>query len=455
MTILLCPLLLSASTMAQVKRGAPNIVLITIDTLRADRLGCYGSKSVATPAMDSLARDGVVFERAFSQVPLTFPSHAAILTGTYPAHNGVQDFTSPPLSPEFRTLAESLRANGYATGAVVSSFVLDRSWGMARGFDFYDDAFPGTSFFEKGPALVERRAKESVDHAMAWLRRTRRRPFFLWLHLYDPHSPYVPPEPYRSRFPATLEGAYDGEIAATDAQVGRLIDFLTSSRRLANTVIVVVGDHGESLGEHGEQQHGFFVYDASVRIPLIVAGPRVPTRAVPDQVRIVDVMPTILELAGVGAPSAVQGVSRPENVRMMNLLDIHVEVLTPAQMKEFDRIAMVDVQHVRVDAYVRVTSRELGGHEPVRRGAQPEPLGQKQELLAIGPGVRGDAAQRPLLEQVVVVAQGRDVRQVDAGHRQRATTVQRVERDRHEVTHRGEQDSGVQLLRRGIGRPTD
>src|SRR5713101_8478731 len=189
-------------------RVAPNVVLITIDTLRPDRLGCYGSKNSATPVIDSLAHDGIVFEHAFSQVPLTFPSHVAFLTGTYPSRNGVQDFISPPLGPEFRTLAQSLSSNGYATGAVISSFVLDRSWGVARGFDFYDDAFPGTSFFEKDPALVARPAKESVDRALAWLARTRRRPFFLWLHLYDPHSPYQPPEPFRTQYRGR---PYDGE----------------------------------------------------------------------------------------------------------------------------------------------------------------------------------------------------------------------------------------------------
>jgi arylsulfatase A-like enzyme/Tfp pilus assembly protein PilF len=297
--MLLCALLLSASGRAQSRGGAPNILLITVDTLRADRLGCYGSQSVATPAMDGLARDGVVFERALSQVPLTFPSHAAILTGTYPAYNGVQDFTSPPLGPEFRTVAESLRANGYATGAVVSSFVLDRSWGMARGFDFYDDAFPGTSFFEKDPALVERPAKESVDHALAWLERTRRRPFFLWLHLYDPHSPYRPPEPFRAQYQGRL---YDGEVAYADHELGRLLAWLKGRGLYAGTLIVLVSDHGESLGEHGEREHGFFIYNSTTHVPLIVkpaAGSRMRSGRRADPVETIAVAPTLLEMAGV------------------------------------------------------------------------------------------------------------------------------------------------------------
>jgi choline-sulfatase len=288
----------------------PSVLLVSIDTLRADHVGSYGYRAAATPVIDALAARGLRFEQAETVTPLTLPAHASLLSGTFPAFHGVRDNGSFYVGDEVTTLAEVLKEHGYRTGGFVGAYVLDHRWGIAQGFDHYYDDFD-LSRFEMAAGLdaAQRPGSEVVDHALAWLAGEGDQPFFAWVHLYDPHSPYVPPEPYRSRFPATLEGAYDGEIAATDAQVGRLVDFLTSSRRLENTVIVVVGDHGESLGEHGEQQHGFFVYDASVRIPLIVAGPRVPTRAVPDQVRIVDVMPTILELAGVGAPSAVQGVS--------------------------------------------------------------------------------------------------------------------------------------------------
>ncbi len=300
--MLACALLVSASGVAQSRGGAPNILLITVDTLRADRLGCYGSKTVATPAMDGLARDGVLFERALAQVPLTFPSHASIFTGTYPSYTGVQDFTSPPLGPGFRTLAQSLKANGYATGAVVSSFVLDRSWGVARGFDFYDDAFSGKSFLEKDLALVERPARDSVDHAIAWLARTRRRPFFLWLHLYDPHSPYRPPEPFRSQYKGR---PYDGEVAYTDAQVGRLLQWLKARRLYAGTLIVLVSDHGESLGEHGEQEHGFFIYRSTTHVPLILkppAGSPVRPGRHAGPVEAVSLAPTLLEMAGLRDP---------------------------------------------------------------------------------------------------------------------------------------------------------
>jgi arylsulfatase A-like enzyme/predicted Zn-dependent protease len=290
--------------------GRPSVLLVSIDTLRADHVGSYGYAAAATPVIDALAARGLRFEQAETVTPLTLPAHTSLLSGTFPAFHGVRDNGSFYVGDEVTTLAEVLKAHGYRTGGFVGAYVLDHRWGIAQGFDHYYDDFDLSRFeMAAGIDAAQRPGREVVDHALAWLAGQGDQPFFAWVHLYDPHSPYVPPEPYRSRFPATLVGAYDGEIAATDAQVGRLVDFLTSSGRLANTVIVVVGDHGESLGEHGEQQHGFFVYDASVHIPLIVAGPRVPTRVVPDQVRIVDVMPSILELVGVEAPPAVQGVS--------------------------------------------------------------------------------------------------------------------------------------------------
>src|SRR5207249_9929532 len=178
-----------ATTPAPSRKTPTNVILITIDTVRADHVGCYGAKDVRTPTLDALACDGIVFERAISQVPLTWPSHAVILTGTYPFQNGVQDFTGQPLDPKFVSVSQIFKQQGYATAAVVSSFVLDRSWGLARGFDFYDDAFSPEAFVKRDLALVDRRANESVDHALAWLRKNPRRPFFFWLHLYDPHSP--------------------------------------------------------------------------------------------------------------------------------------------------------------------------------------------------------------------------------------------------------------------------
>jgi len=284
------------------KTRRPNVLLITVDTLRADHVGCYGYKRIQTPALDSLAADGILYEDAFAQVPLTWPSHTAIMTGTYPFRNGVQDFTGQPLRPEFRTIAQALAANGYATGAVVSSFVLDRSWGLNRGFQFYDDAFAAPQFEQRDLGLVQRSAGESVDHALAWLKKTSAgsRPFFLWLHLYDPHSPYHPPEPYLSQYNGR---PYDGEIAYADSQLARMFAWLRANHLYERTLIIFVSDHGESLGEHGENEHGFFVYAATTRVPLILklpgekpmsSGSREP--AVQETI---DIAPSILALTGV------------------------------------------------------------------------------------------------------------------------------------------------------------
>jgi choline-sulfatase len=289
----------------------PNVVLITIDTLRADHVGCYGAQSVKTPTLDGLAHDGIVFERAISQVPLTWPSHAVILTGTYPFQNGVQDFTGQPLAPQFRSVAQAFKRAGYSTAAVVSAFVLDRSWGLNRGFDFYDDAFPAETFQKKDIGLVDRRAQESVAHAIAWLKKTPRRPFFLWLHLYDPHNPYDPPEPYRSDYKAH---PYDGEIAYADHELGALIAWLKQNKLYDSSVIVATSDHGESLGEHGEDEHGFFVYNATVHVPLIVKPPASkgiqPGRR-REPVETSAIAASLLQLAGVKDPIEKQLQAKP------------------------------------------------------------------------------------------------------------------------------------------------
>jgi arylsulfatase A-like enzyme/Tfp pilus assembly protein PilF len=280
----------------------PNIVLVTIDTVRADHVGCYGGKAVSTPILDSLARDGIVFERAIAQVPLTYPSHTVIMTGLYPFQNGAQEFTSLPLAPKYRTIAQALQEHGYSTGAVVSSFALDHSWGLARGFDFYDDAFSPENRQGQNPGSAERRAENSVTHALAWLQRTPKRPFFLWLHLYDPHSPYNPPEPFRTRFASHL---YDGEIAYADQQLGRLIRWLKLARVYDSSLVIVMSDHGESLGDHGEKEHGFFIYNATVHVPLILKPPLrsdiTPGRN-PQTVETTSIPSTMVRFAGFNDP---------------------------------------------------------------------------------------------------------------------------------------------------------
>jgi arylsulfatase A-like enzyme/predicted Zn-dependent protease len=293
-------------------RGArpPDLLVVTLDTLRADRVGAYGYAPARTPHLDALAARGLRFAQATTVTPLTLPAHSSLFTGTFPPFHGVRDNGGFYLGEEQSTLAEVLRARGYRTGGFVSAFVLDARWGIAQGFDRYFDDFD-LSKFENAPGMdaIQRPGTETVDEALRWLAEDGERPFFAWVHLYDPHAPYAPAPEFAALYPATPSGAYDAEIAATDAQLGRLLDALAAQGRLDRTVVAVLADHGEMLGEHREVTHGFFVYDAAVRIPLVVAGPRVPTAAVAHQVRIVDVMPTLLELLGTPAPPAVQGAS--------------------------------------------------------------------------------------------------------------------------------------------------
>jgi choline-sulfatase len=288
----------------------PNLLVITLDTLRADRLGSYGYAAARTPRLDALAARGLRFAQATTVTPLTLPAHSSLFTGTFPPFHGVRDNGGFYLGAEQVTLAETLRERGYRTGGFVSAFVLDSRWGIDQGFDRYFDDFDLAKFENMaGMDAIQRPGGETVDETLRWLGEDKARPFFAWVHLYDPHAPYRPPEAFAAAFPASASGAYDGEIAATDFQVGRLLDTLAADGRLENTVVAVLADHGEMLGEHGEVTHGFFIYDASVRIPLIVTGPGVPTAVVADQVRIVDVMPTVLELLGIPGPAAMQGVS--------------------------------------------------------------------------------------------------------------------------------------------------
>ena len=299
------------SWIARARRDARlNILIVTIDTLRADHVGSYGYAAAQTPALDALAARGVRFAQAATSAPLTLPAHASLMTGTFPGAHRVRDNGGFYLGEEQETLAEVVRARGYRTGGFVAAFVLDRRWGIAQGFErFFDDFDLGKYRMDVGLDAVQRPGSEVAAKAIEWLDQDRTRPFFAWVHLYEPHAPYDPPASIRERFPPTMIGAYDAEIATADLQLRRLLDHLAGDGRLDRTVVVVLGDHGESLGEHGEEQHGFFVYDATVRIPLILAGPTLPSRIVTDQVRIVDVMPTVLEMLGIDVPKAVQGSS--------------------------------------------------------------------------------------------------------------------------------------------------
>ena len=289
-------------------QSGQNVLLITIDTLRADRLGCYGYSRGATPNIDRLASEGVLFEEVIAQVPVTLPSHVSLLTSTFPPVNGVRDNTYFRLAPEALTLAEILHLAGYQTGAFVGAYVLDASFGLGQGFDVYDARMKARDEDASG-TFSERRANEVVDAFGRWLAEADKgKPFFAWVHLFDPHTPYTPPSPFRERYASS---PYDGEIAYVDEQIGVLLKELEARGLADNTLIVFTADHGESLGEHGERTHGFFVYDATLKVPLILSGKQsLPTdKSISSQVRLVDVMPTILDLVDVSVPDTAQGVS--------------------------------------------------------------------------------------------------------------------------------------------------
>ncbi|MGB6631341.1 MAG: sulfatase-like hydrolase/transferase, partial [Terriglobales bacterium] len=286
-------------------KPALNVVLITIDTLRADHVGCYGYKQIKTPNIDGLAADGARFERAFTVVPVTLPSHTSMLTGTYPMFSGMHDFSANKLSPLQPTLASVLKQAGYQTGAVVAAAVLDSRFGLNQGFDFYYDHFDFSRLDEANLDEMERPGNVVADVALDWLAKNSQKKFFFWMHLYDPHFPYHLSEPYSSEYASQ---PYDGEIAFADKQVGRLLQFLKDKGIYQNTVIVLCGDHGESLGEHGEKTHGFFIYNATMHVPLIIRLPEnTSAHTVADPVSLVDLMPTVLSAVGLGIPSQVQG----------------------------------------------------------------------------------------------------------------------------------------------------
>jgi len=252
------------------RRDGPNVLLVTIDTLRADRVGAYGARDVATPTLDALAARGVLFERAMAAVPLTLPSHASLLTGQYPATHGVRHNAVFVLGAEAETVAERFADAGYATGAVVGAAVLDAEFGLRQGFEAYDAELPKERATAAG--FYERPAGEVTDRALAWLAE-QRGPFFLWVHYYDVHANWTPPEPFKTRF---QRHPYDGEVAYVDHELGRLLGALEQKKRLANTVVAVTSDHGEGLGEHGEESHTYFIYDTVLHVPLILAGPGLP-----------------------------------------------------------------------------------------------------------------------------------------------------------------------------------
>jgi arylsulfatase A-like enzyme/Flp pilus assembly protein TadD len=313
--VLACAALCGLALAATAWTAPPNVVLITIDTVRADHVGCYGDREAHTPNLDSLAREGILFQTAVTSVPLTFPAHCSILTGTYPTLNGVRDNLGYILGDAPPTLATLLKPKGYVTAAFVSAEVLDTQRGLSRGFDTYSSPFRRKIGWNK-PAVVDpgelRRPADKVVHdALAWMSlqpRGRDKPFFVWIHFYDPHLPYDPPP----RFRAMLSNPYDAEIAYADEAMGNFLAYLKEHGLYDSTLIVAASDHGESFGEHGEHAHGYFIYDTTLLVPLIIkppAGSAITPRRINTPVRTVDIAPTLLQMLGFPSAASMQGTS--------------------------------------------------------------------------------------------------------------------------------------------------
>jgi choline-sulfatase len=324
----------SASTPAAAPARANAVVLVTIDTLRADRVGAYGWRAARTPAIDALAAHGVRADRAYATAPITLTSHASLLTGVYPPKHGARH-NGMRIRADVPTFAGLLHARGFATAAFVAAFPLNRRFGLDRGFDLYSDALP------RGPdgrPRNERPGRDVVDEALAWLgARPTGAPFFLWVHLFEPHAPYEA-DPSFGSSPATRSASdrYDDEVARADGQVGRLVDALRA--RAASTLFIVAGDHGEAFGEHGEIGHSVFVYDTTLRVPLVLAGAGVPAgdggAVIAEPVSLIDVLPTVLELVGlpkadVDGVSLVPALSRPRGNGTLGERVLYAESFAP------------------------------------------------------------------------------------------------------------------------------
>lgn len=311
-----------------------NLLLVTLDTTRGDRIGCYGYEGAETPVLDALAKQGARVADAVSPVPMTLPAHASVLTGEYPPRHGVRSNGTYRLAEDRATLTKRLKERGYRTAAFLGAFVLDRRYGLARDFDVYEDRFEPVPS-GAGPAHdhalnPERAADRVVDAALAWFSAEAPAgagsPWFAWVHLFDPHAPYAAPEPFRSRF---ARSPYDGEVAFMDQQLGRLLDGLRGRGDLERTLVVALGDHGEGLGEHGESTHSLLIYEATMRVPLIFHAPAVlrgPVTVAGRPVSLVDVAPTVLELLGL-PPGEGDGASllRPAPAGR----DLYLESLAP------------------------------------------------------------------------------------------------------------------------------
>ena len=332
-----------------------NVLLISIDTCRADYLSCYGYDGPTTPNIDGVAAEGTLFENVIAPVPLTLPAHSSMFTGMDPPSHGVHLNLGYQLSKSKLTLAEMLEAKGFTTGAIVSAAVLDASGGVDQGFDTYEDDFSGT---DTAHGVPERKAGEATRRALEWLEKHKsKKNFFLFLHYYDPHSEYVPPEPFASRF---ADNPYAGEIAYTDHAIGQVLAKLKELSLYDSTLIIVTGDHGEMLGEHGEAEHGYFVYESAIKVPLIFKLPEAhKSQRINDLVGIIDIVPTVCSMLGITVPKDLQGQDlsgyfrgkTPDEVQR----HLYCESMYPS---EFEANSLLSLSSLRFK-YIQTTRPEL------------------------------------------------------------------------------------------------
>lgn len=285
------------------KEKEKNVLLITIDTLRPDRLSCYSTDYCQTSNIDALASKGVVFERAFAHTPTTLASHVSIMLGSTPLHHGIHQNANFVLAEEFLTLAEYLKSRGYSTGAFIGAFPLDSRFGLSQGFDVYDEAYPSKS--SSAFVFPERNARHVLGSALDWL-EGQNSPWFSFIHIWDPHAPYSPPEPFGNIF---KNDPYSGEVAYVDSEIKKLFNILENKGLLEDTLIVLTADHGESLGEHGESTHGYFAYNSTIWVPLIMVGPGIDPARIGAYVSHIDIFPTVCDFLRIEKPSFLQGVS--------------------------------------------------------------------------------------------------------------------------------------------------
>lgn len=398
-----------APSSAAVRRDL-NVLLITIDTVRADRLGCYGYAGAGTPNLDRLAAEGVRFANTYAQVPLTLPSHCSIMTGMDPADHRVHNNGTYSLGPEIPTLAGLLKARGYRTAAFIASFTLDSRFGLARGFDVYDDNVQGEEALKSFRS--ERRAGAVLAALAPWLESIRGERFLCWAHFYDPHLPYAPPPPFDAEY---RDRKYDGEIAYVDLIIGQLLDLLKEKGLQDRTLIVVAGDHGEALGEKKEIDHGLFLYDGTLRVPMIVRlGKDLPAgRVVSSRVRLIDIMPTVLDILGIPVPSGVRGTSLLPYARGKRTADlpVHIETFYPRETFGWSElIGLIDGAW----KYIRAPTPELydlplDPHEEKNLGSA-EPAVLREEARKLDEFIARSGARKGPAGRAVSVAEAERLR---------------------------------------------